>query len=155
MKAYYLFGKNKLPDELKGEIEKSVISLCKLESKEKVLEKAYEIITTRYHGQKMATLIKAKSIFSAGAQDLWNRSGFLHCTNQNYLLTLLLIKSGHFTENDIRPKWTLLWGFSPHQYLRVKLSNNKFMDVDAWSAIYGIELGYHAHGLHTGAKAVK
>jgi hypothetical protein len=96
-------------------------------------------------------LTKIGHLFSSGIEDLWNRSGFLHCTNQNYLLALLLVKSRKFTENDIEPKWTLLWGLSPHQYLKVKVGDN-YKNIDAWAARYGIGFGRYAHGFHTGKK---
>jgi hypothetical protein len=154
MRAYYLFGKNRLPANLNEEVDKAVRQIQRLSDKESALQKAYEIITTKYYGHRFKTLVKFPDIFSSGLDDLWNRSGFMHCTNQNYLLSLLLVKSGAFTEDDIKRKWTMLWGVSPHQYLKVKLNDNKIIDVDAWSAHCGIKFGDHAHGFHTG-KAVK
>ena len=151
MKAYYLFGKSKLPEELSEEIRSTVERLKKLETKEQILKEAYKEVTTRYSGGKVATFLKLYNIVSSGAEDLWNRSGFMHCTNQNYLLTILLVKSGSFAEEDIKPKWTLLYGFSPHQFLKVK-TNDRYIDVDAWARTYGIKFGDHAHGLHVGPR---
>lgn len=152
MKAYYLFRKNKLPQELNKEIEPELVEVKNKQTKEEALTYAYNVITTKYHGGKTLTLTKFFDIFSSGVEDLWNRSGFLHCTNQNYLLSLLLVKSGHFNEEDIKPKWTLLWGFSPHQYLQVKVAGNKVVAVDAWSASYGIKLGEHAKWFKVGSR---
>jgi hypothetical protein len=154
MKAHYLFRKSKLPKDLSGDINEIVSDLKKLNTQEEVLKAVYNIVTTRYHGGKIATYTKLFNILSSEAEDLWNRSGFMHCTNQNYLLTLLLIKSGKFKEEDIKPKWTNLYGISPHQYLEIRL-DSRFVDVDAWAATYGIEFGDHAHGLHAGVKELK
>jgi hypothetical protein len=155
MKAYYLFGKSKLPNSLSKEVDVAIRQIKLANTKEEAIQKAYKIITTKYRGRRMTTLVKIRSIFSEGTQDLWNRSGFMHCTNQNYLLAVLLVKSGFFKEEDIKLKWTMLWGISPHQYLRVMTNKNEYIDIDAWSAVYGIALGDHAHGFHTGAKLAK
>jgi hypothetical protein len=151
MKAYYLFGKPKSAELLKGEIEMVVQDLRKLNTKEEVLEAAYKAITTRYEGKRFHTYIKIFDLFSDGIQDLWNRRGFMHCTNQNYLLHNLLVASGKFKNSDIKAKWTLYFGVSPHQYLQIKTGKNKFINIDAWSAAYGIKYGDYAHGFHTGS----
>jgi hypothetical protein len=152
MRVYYLLGKSKLPVEMRGEITQTVAMLQKLKTKEEVLKAAYSIITSRYNGQHIATLTRLTDLFSSGIQDLWNRSGFLHCTNQNYLLHYLLVKSNKFKETDIKAKWTLYWGFSPHQYLSIKLNDQKFINVDAWSAVYGVKFGDYSHWFHTKTK---
>jgi hypothetical protein len=155
MRAYYLLGKSKLPKEYGNGLDKIVTKLRKLKTREEVLNEAYQIIVKRYYGKRLYTHLKLFSAFSNGIQDLWNRSGFMHCSNQNYLLTFLLIKSGKFKADDIKPKWTLYWGVSPHQYLKVRIDHNKIVNVDTWSANYGIRLGDYAHGLHTRSEAVK
>jgi hypothetical protein len=37
---------------------------------------------------------------------------------------------------------------SPHQYLSVKISDEKFINVDAWGRAYGIELGKYTRGFY-------
>ncbi len=76
---------------------------------------------------------------------LWNESGFMHCTNINYVLRTLLIKSGHFADDDIQIKWTIVWYISPHQYLRIK-TGDKYVNVDVWGYVYGIKYGEYAYG---------
>lgn len=61
---------------------------------------------------------------------------------------MLLMKSGHFTDDDIETRWTLLWFVSPHQYLRVRLDNEQWANVDVWANVYGIPFGDYAHGFH-------
>lgn len=148
MKAYYLFGKSHLPEELSNEIRQALLQISNIDGKEEYLKAAYDIITTRYHGGRVKTILRPFDLFTNNVQSLWNRTGFLHCTNQNYLLTLLLVKGGKFKEKDIKPTWTLMWSFSPHQYLKVDVGN-KIINVDPWSNRYGVPFGQHAHGFNT------
>lgn len=147
--AYYLFGPSPLPTELCVEIDAEIRQLSKIQNKEQYAKEAYNIITTRYDSDRIHTVLKAFDLFSASLQDLWNRTGFMHCTNQNYLLALLLIKGGHFTEADIKRKWGLIAYCSPHQYLQVRVSTNKWIDIDCWARHYGIGFGGHATGFNT------
>ncbi|MBT4541212.1 hypothetical protein HOC35_06900 [Candidatus Woesearchaeota archaeon] len=64
----------------------------------------------------------------------------------NYLLRLLLVKSKHFKEKDIVHKYSLVYYTSPHQYLNVKISKNKTINVDIWGAANGIKFGDYANG---------
>lgn len=149
MKAYYVLGKSALPPRLDDEINKITTELRDLETKEQVLQRVYSIITTRYRGGRFHTLLKIFDLFSSSAQDLWNRTGFMHCTNQNFLMTLLLVKSGKFQESDIKRRWTLYLGLTPHQYLDIKIEKG-WVKVDAWSSAYGIDIGDYAHWFHIG-----
>ncbi|NLC31349.1 MAG: hypothetical protein GX765_04845 [Candidatus Moranbacteria bacterium] len=85
-------------------------------------------------------------VFKKDVCFLWNQDGFLHCTNINYLARILLIESGFFKEEDIVLKWTLVWYISPHQYLRVKMIDDEFINVDIWAKNYKIEFGDYARG---------
>ena len=142
-----------MPDELQEEVKLMVNKLKKLKSKEAVLAEAYSVITSRYEARRSKTVLRLLDTFSASSQDLWNRSGFMHCTNQNYLLALLLVKSKVFTEADIKRRWALYWGISPHQYLQVRLKGDNYINVDAWSAAYGIKLGDYSRWFHTSDKS--
>jgi hypothetical protein len=153
VKIHYIFGKSSIPTELKDDFNAEVVKLSKLNTKQQVLEQAYNAITTRYSGNRAKTIFRIFDIFAESAHDLWNRTGFMHCTNQNYLLSLLLINSGQFKVDDIKPEWTMYWCITPHQYLRVRLKKNQYVNVDAWSAKYGIKLGDYARWFHTGSNS--
>jgi hypothetical protein len=155
MKADYIFGKQAYPEPLSQEMKFTTAYLSKLDSREAAATEAYRIITTRFEGNKLATITKISDLFSNGAQDLWNRTGFMHCTNQNYLLALLLISSGKFIDDDIERRWTNVWVFAPHQYLIVKVDETKYLEMDPWAAKYGIPLGDHVHAWHTGNRRKK
>ncbi len=67
----------------------------------------------------------------------------------NWLLKILLVGSGWFSEDDIRERWTLIWGISPHQYLTVRLKEGRVLHVDVWGRTYGVPFGDYAHGFNT------
>lgn len=149
MHAYYLFRKSPIPKTVGSAIENVVQRLQEHGTKESFLEDAYDFITTHYKSELINTVLRLPELFSTNLQSLWNRKGFMHCTNQNYLLAVLLIKSGHFTESDIQLRWTLVWFSSPHQYLKIKLDNDRWIAVDCWARQHGVRLGSYAHGFNT------
>ncbi|MFH1191889.1 MAG: hypothetical protein V1655_00235 [bacterium] len=99
-------------------------------------------------GYKFRTYLRWYEHFISDVDWLWEKSGFLHCTNFNYFLRILLVKSGFFQSEDIISTWTLLYGISPHQYLKIKINGQKFIAVDLWGKVYGIKFGDYAHGFH-------
>src|SRR5262245_7121353 len=149
MKAYYLFGKTALPRRLDEELTGAVAELQRFKDREEYLRAAYDMITRRFESGRAKTFFRLTDLLATSTQDLWNRSGFLHCTNQNYLLTLLVLKGGLFTKKDVKPYWTRVWLFSPHQYLRIRISQTKTIDVDCGARHYGVPFGQHAHGFNT------
>ncbi len=148
LEARYLFGKSALPLDVSSEMSEELARLQKCRTKELYLKEAYNLITTRYESGRVDTVLRIHELFSASTGDLWNRNGFLHCTNQNYLLAVLLVKGGHFRESDIRPKWTLIAYFSPHQYLKIRLDRDTWINVDCWGRHYGVRFGDYARGFN-------
>ena len=149
LKAHYLLGKTALPEEICEEINTILRGLEPVTDKEEYLRRAYDIISSRFEGGRIKTISRLFDLWATGVEDLWNRSGFMHCTNQNYLLTVLLIKSGLFTADDIRIRWTTIWLFSPHQYLEITVGENKTVEVDCWARHYGVPFGSYATGFNT------
>lgn len=142
-----LFSKTHIPDVLPHEMQVAVDDLKKSSDKEECLKKAYEILNRKYRGYRVKTYIRLFDLFTTDIEKLWNTKGFLHCTNINYVMRTLLIKSGYFQESDIRLRWTPIWYVSPHQYLQVRI-DDKWVDIDIWAYAYGIRFGDHAHGFH-------
>jgi hypothetical protein len=70
-------------------------------------------------------------------------SGFLHCTSLNFILKYVLIKSWKFSQKEIQYKWTLIWWFSPHQYVKVRNKN-----IDIWAKKYKIPFWDYARYFH-------
>lgn len=133
---------------LPQKMDECVSILKKSTNKETCLRTAYDILANKYHGNRLKTLTRLPELFVRDTDTLWKKKGFLHCTNINLLLEVLLMGSGHFHKKDIRRQWTLLWGVSPHQYLRVNVGKGKWLSVDIWAKTYGIAFGDYAHGFH-------
>jgi hypothetical protein len=142
-----LFFKTDIPETLPEEMRKIVDDLKKFSGQDECLRGAYAILSEKYRGYRAKTYLRFFEIFTHDPKKLWQRNGFMHCTNINYLLRILLVGSGFFKEEDIRLKWTQVWFVSPHQYVQVKIGGN-WIDVDIWARPFEIKLGDHAHGWH-------
>ena len=145
----HLICRNKIPEKLPKEMDFIVKRLKKAKNKEECLKKAYDILSKKYRGYKWRTYTRIHELFMRDVNKIWAKKVFLHCTNINYLLRILLIKSGFFKEGDIKLKWTTLYLLSPHQYVIVRINKKKYINIDIWAKPYGIKLGDHAHGTHT------
>jgi hypothetical protein len=128
-----------LPTELQDEME----ILSKLKGKEDVLRATYDFLSLRYRGRRLKTVTRIWELYSKDLGSLWRRKGFLHCTNLNYLLYVLLVGSGKFGPSDIRYRWTVYLWSTAHQYLQVNTGEG-WVDVDVWAGAYGVSLGKHA-----------
>lgn len=143
------FCKEKIPDKLPEDLEEIInVELKTSKTKEECARKAYVILTEKYGGDRIKTYSRIFELFACDVAKLWSRSGFLHCSHLNYLLRITLVKSGFFKDEDIQLKWTQIWYISPHQYLRVKLDDEKYVNIDVWAHVYGIKFGDYAHGFH-------
>jgi len=140
------FSKTLIPKKLPPEMAGVIDDLKKLSSQEECLKKVYDLLSNKYQGVRAQTYLKLPLAFKKDVYFLWSQSGFLHCTNLNYLARILLIASGFFKDEDIILKWTLIWYISPHQYLRVRVAQDKFIDMDIWAKDYKIEFGDYARG---------
>ena len=138
--------KQNIPKKLPVDMEFIIEDLRKSKNKRECLTKAYLILTSKYPGSRVKTYVLFHKAFNNDVNKLW-RESFLHCTSTNYLLRILLIKSGLFKDEDIIPKWTLVYYLSPHQYLNIKL-DKKHVNVDLWGKSYGIKFGDYARGFH-------
>ncbi len=118
-----LFSKTPIPDKLPDEMWKTINRIKKSSGKQECLKNVYEILIAKYRGYRVKTFLKIYDIFQHNIDVLWNKNGFLHCNNINYIMRVLLVKSNFFTEEDIRLKWTHTWYTTPHQYVQVKVDN--------------------------------
>jgi hypothetical protein len=137
-----------IPAKLPADMEAAVNKLKKSRNKKECLEKAYKMLSEKYHGEKLKTYARIYELFITDIGKLWEKSGYLHCTNINYLMRILLVKSGFFKDTDIKLKWTLLGMISPHQHMEVKFGSGEWVKVDIWARKFGIKLGDYAHGMH-------
>lgn len=96
-----LLSKTRIPEALPTKMQMIIDDLKKSSGKEACLKKAYEILNEKYRGYRVKTYTRLFDLFTTDIKKLWNTNGFLHCTNINYVMRILLIKSGHFEEDDI------------------------------------------------------
>ncbi|MFA6354434.1 MAG: hypothetical protein WCX12_02000 [Candidatus Paceibacterota bacterium] len=137
-----------MSEKISPEIKAVIETLKKSHSKEKCLKQAYDILSRKYRGERIKTLFLFWRLFLKNMEKLWRQKGFLHCTKINNLLEFLLTQSGWFSQNDIQRKWTLIWYISPHQYLKIKITENEFINIDIWAKPFGIFFGDYARGFH-------
>ncbi len=147
MKNNFL-SKTEIPETLPDEMREMINEIKRSPNQEQCLGISYEIMTGRYRGYRLRTFTRFFQIFTFDVKELWNKTGFMHCHNMSYLMRILLVESGFFNNNDIENKWTLVWYISPHQYLRVKLNNGEYINIDIWGATHGVKFGEYAHGFH-------
>lgn len=140
------FTKEPITEITNSALIQAIDTVKKSSSKKEALENAYQQITTRYRGYRFLTYTLFWRIFESDPNKLWNRKKFLHCTQQNFLLRTLLVKSGWFTEDDIELGFSLVWYFSPHQYLKIKNNSTNYTAVDPWTHHFGVPMGYYAGG---------
>lgn len=141
----YLFSKQPIGEITNPDLLQAIGYVKKASSKKEALDRAFEIITKRYQGYHFQTYIYFWKAFENDPNKLWKRTGFMHCTHQNFLLRLLLVKSGWFSESDIKLGNSLVWYISPHQYLKIKI-DNKIIAADPWNHRFGVPLGFFATG---------
>ena len=140
-----IFAKTKLPESLSDEMQAIVDDLKKSSNKEECLRHAYEILDKKYRGWRVKTWARVWEVFEKDAEKMWAMEGFLHCTNMNYLLRILLVGSGFFKDEDICLVWTQIWYVSPHQYMKVRIVG-RWVNIDIWAHAYGTQFGRYASG---------
>ncbi|MCK5021759.1 MAG: hypothetical protein KAR54_00730 [Candidatus Pacebacteria bacterium] len=141
MKNYNI---NNLPEEM----QKIIGELKQSKNKLDCLHKAYDALTAKHRGYRYATITHFSNLFIKNPNELWDKREKILCTNLNHLLKILLVGSGFFMDKDVKKKWTSVGYTSPHQYLRVKINDNQYINVDVWGKANGIEFGDYAHGFH-------
>lgn len=112
-------------------IKETVTILRNTNDRESYLKMTYDILTHKYHGERIRTVTHIFALLVQDTEKLWRKSGFLHCTHLNILLKTLLIESGLFAEKDVRFQWTHIWYIFPHQYTEVRI-NNTWIAIDVW-----------------------
>lgn len=139
---YLKFRKSRIPDKIPKSMEETINSLKKKsQSKKEFLENAYSFLAKRYYGERRATYTKFNHVFFS-LDKTWNTPGFQQCTQQNNLLRIFLVKSGFFSDDEIKSRCTL-YITNIHQYLLVKL-DGKWIPIDLWANFLGKKMGQHA-----------
>lgn len=148
----HFFSKLPIPVITNKSLQAAIKQVREANSQSEALETAFRIITTRYRGYRFHTFLFFWKAFQSNPNHLWQRTGFLHCTHLNYLLRILLVNSGWFSESDIQLKFTNVYFCSIHQYLRVRMGKSS-LALDAWGHVFGVPLGQFWFG--TGPRSLK
>jgi len=133
-----------VPKSIPASMQKEVDKLKKCKSKEICVKQAYDLLKKRFKGYLLNTWIRIYELPNRNLDKIWNKKMLL-CTHLNWLLKILLVKSGHFKETDIELKWTLVFFVSPHQYVIIRIGK-KLLRVDPWGSKHGVEFGKVAYG---------
>ena len=143
----HLFKKEHIPKITNPALKKAISRVKRASDLEDAMKTAaYEInkITEPSGGARFQTLPKIKRAFEKDPNILWSRKGYMHCTHQNYLVRILLVKSGWLKDKQITLGYSLIWYISPHQYLKIKLDKHKTIAIDPWNMNRGAKLGEYA-----------
>jgi hypothetical protein len=136
------FHKDELPAHIPLGMQKEIERLrSHAENKEDFLVKSLELLTTRYSGAMLRTITQLDLLFK-DIDWVWKHRGFVHCTQQNLMLRIFLVRSGYFSDDDIRLRHTFFW-LDIHQYMQLKL-NGQWVNVDPWATFRGKPIGEHA-----------
>lgn len=144
----HLFKKVKLSNKLPPELQEILSELAPMRDKEIYLRSAYDLFISRYQGYRFLVYKKFFDLFVHKIERLVRLGNKQHCTAMNYMFRTLLVASQRFTSDDIQVKFTLIWYISPHQYLEVKVNDNKWVNIDLWGSRHGIEYGNFARGFN-------
>lgn len=145
-----LYKKEPLPEKIPQGMEEKIKEYSKSGDKRKFLDKSFDYLTKRYKVSRLRFLASWLSLNQTDVNTLWNKKGFIYCTQLNYLMRVMLVRSGLFTDNDIELKKSNTWYLFPHQYLKIRLSKKDSINVDPWAFYFGVKYEHFAHGFHAG-----
>lgn len=142
----HFFVKEPIPSITNPDLLATIAKLRRASSLEKAVQTSLDILASKYQSKRFETYLFFYKWYEKDPNKLWHRSGFMHCTQQNYLLRILLIESGWLTDDAIELGFSLVWYVSPHQFLKLRLSKNKHLAADPWNYRLGAGFGYYASG---------
>lgn len=142
----FFFFKAPLTKITNQNLQKTINQLKQAPSAEAATKQALEILKAKYDSGTVRTYFFFWMATQSDPNVLWDRKGFMHCTQQNHLLRLLLVKSEQVEERDIRLGYSLIWYISIHQYLKITLEKDRTVGVDPWSYGRGAKWNEFASG---------
>ena len=145
-----LFSKEPVPEKIPESMEDKIKEFAKSKDKEIFLKKSFYHVVSKSRPRRGFTILRCNEAFKTDIIYLWEKKGYIPCTSLNYLVRVMLVKSGLFREEDIELKLTNTWYIMIHQYLRVRINEKKYINVDPFGYSFGIRFGDYAHGFHAG-----
>ena len=141
------YKKLPLPENIPVEWQKEIDLLkSKSNSPEEFLTLTYNYLGQKYYSKshslfrRLRTFTNFSTLF-IGLDELYERTGFMHCTQLNFLLRIFLVKSGFFKEDDIRLRH-MFFDFFIHQYAQVK-TRSHWLAIDIFDYSNGLKIGKH------------
>ncbi len=137
------FWKSGLPKNIPASLDAKIHELKrKNKSSESFLKAVYDLLRKKYHGSHALTFLRPDVVFSRNLGRMWARSGYLSCNQVNWILYIMLVRSGFFSEGDVRFRCTVTPRLMIHQYAEVRL-RGKWTPVDVWASRYNRSFGEH------------
>ena len=135
------FGMYAIPTQLP---EPMLAKVRELESQsinaEDFVKKVYNFVQSRWHAERLKTIIMLPLAFRKDLSGIWARPGYAHCTTINYVLVSMLAASKFFEPKDLKVQQVFFNGVS-HQYVKINLGN-KILDVDpSLTYVRGVPFG--------------
>lgn len=142
-----LFIKQDIPSELPEILENKISEILKnSKNKEEFLKNSFfYIVETRWWSRRNLVW-KFDRLFEKDISKIINSKWYLHCTTMNFLIRIMAVKSGLFSDKDIELKLTNSRYIAPHQYLKIKLSEDETIVLDPWNYQFGIDYGKYWSG---------
>jgi hypothetical protein len=141
----HLIKKEPIPDITNPSLLASIEELKNCSSVEHAMKSALEILASKFKSKRLETYLLLNLFFEKDPNKLWERTGFMHCTHQNFLFRVLLVRSGWLREEQIELAYSLVYWVSPHQFLKIKLPHDT-VAIDPWNYIFGAAYGKYAIG---------
>ena len=145
------FKKFPIPERIPKSLLIKINECSESKNKDIILKKCFDYVVSKQNGGRINIILQIKRLFVNDFDDIYRHGGFLYCTHMNYLLRIMLVKSGFFDDDDIKQKLTNTWFVMPHQYLCIKLSKGKYINVDPWAYQFGVDFGNYGHGFCAGS----
>jgi hypothetical protein len=137
------FWKENLPKSIPSSLDAKIRELKrKSKSPQQFVRFVYDLLRNKYHGSHALTFLRPDVVFSRNLDRMWARSGYLSCNQVNWILFIILVRSGFFRESDVRFRCTITPRLMIHQYSEVLLKN-KWTPVDVWASRYEKSFGEH------------
>ncbi|HSW89435.1 MAG TPA: hypothetical protein VLH19_01020 [Patescibacteria group bacterium] len=141
----HFFLKEEIPPIKNSDLLETINDVKNCHSLHEAMTSALQILSSKYQSKRFETYLFFHKLYEKDPNKLWKRSGFMHCTQQNYLFRVLLVKSGWLKEEQIQLGFSLIWYISPHQFLKIILPKGKIA-VDPWNYAFGVPFGRYASG---------
>ncbi|VVB69781.1 Uncharacterised protein [uncultured archaeon] len=136
------FIKGKLPDKVPLELVEAVEGMKKQAKDDyDYLWRTYNYVTGKYDGQAKGSGFN-RAFWSL--EKIWPVHDYAPDNQQNFILRIMLVKSGFFKDENIQVKYVSL-NWYIHQYLIIKTSKG-LIEVDPASDFRGIPFNKHAEG---------